>query len=111
MDTETERKILDGLREISAGRTVILIAHRVSTLRHADQIVVLEAGRIVEQGTTKDCWQRAGTTPNWNACKASRAIWTMTTSAPPPPTRPPTCWQRAAKLSPAAHQRNRKVMK
>jgi ATP-binding cassette subfamily B multidrug efflux pump len=51
VDTETERKILDGLREISAGRTVIVIAHRVSTLRHADQIVVLEAGRIVEQGT------------------------------------------------------------
>ncbi|MFB9994426.1 ABC transporter ATP-binding protein [Deinococcus oregonensis] len=51
VDTETERKILDGLREVSAGRTVIVIAHRVSTLRHADQIVVLEAGRIAEQGT------------------------------------------------------------
>ncbi|TDE87686.1 ABC transporter ATP-binding protein [Deinococcus sp. S9] len=51
VDTETERRILDGLREVAQGRTVILIAHRVSTLRHADQIVVLEEGRVIEQGT------------------------------------------------------------
>ncbi|GAA5514703.1 putative multidrug resistance ABC transporter ATP-binding/permease protein YheI [Deinococcus carri] len=51
VDTETERRILDGLREVAQGRTVILIAHRVSTLRHADQIVVLDEGRVIEQGT------------------------------------------------------------
>jgi ATP-binding cassette subfamily B multidrug efflux pump len=60
VDTETERKILDGLREVSAGRTVIVIAHRVSTLRHADQIVVLEAGRIVEQGTHEGLLEAGG---------------------------------------------------
>ena len=51
VDTETERRIIDGIREVARGRTVILIAHRVSTLRHADQIVVLEEGHITEQGT------------------------------------------------------------
>lgn len=50
VDTETERKIIDGLRVVAKGRTVILIAHRISTLRHADQIVVLNQGRLVEQG-------------------------------------------------------------
>ncbi len=51
VDTLTEERILEGLAGIMRGRTVILISHRVSTVRQADQIVVLEKGRIVEQGT------------------------------------------------------------
>ncbi|WP_309569678.1 ABC transporter ATP-binding protein [Deinococcus sp.] len=60
VDTETERKILDGLREVSAGRTVILIAHRISTLRHADQIVILEQGRVTEQGSHDELIAQGG---------------------------------------------------
>ncbi|WP_198170717.1 ABC transporter ATP-binding protein [Deinococcus arboris] len=60
VDTETERRILDGLREVSQGRTVILVAHRVSTLRHADQIVVLDGGRVVEQGSHDELLARNG---------------------------------------------------
>lgn len=51
VDTLTEERILNSLQEIMRGRTVILISHRVSTVRQADQIIVLEGGRIVEQGT------------------------------------------------------------
>ncbi len=51
VDTLTEERILTHLAEVMRGRTVILISHRVSTVRQADQIVVLEQGRIVEQGT------------------------------------------------------------
>ncbi len=51
VDTLTEERILQGLAEVMRGRTVILISHRVSTVRQADRIVVLERGRIVEQGT------------------------------------------------------------
>jgi ATP-binding cassette, subfamily B, multidrug efflux pump len=51
VDTLTEERILNGLTEVMRGRTVILISHRVSTVRQADSIVVLEKGRIVEQGT------------------------------------------------------------
>src|SRR2546422_2511457 len=51
VDTLTEERILTHLAGVMRGRTVILISHRVSTVRQADQIVVLAGGRIVEQGT------------------------------------------------------------
>jgi ATP-binding cassette subfamily B multidrug efflux pump len=51
VDTYTEERILNQLREIMHGRTTIFISHRVSTVRNADQIAVLHGGRIVELGT------------------------------------------------------------
>jgi len=51
VDTETEEKILRRLADVMRRRTTILISHRCSTVKHADQIVVLRGGRIVEQGT------------------------------------------------------------
>ena len=51
VDTVTEEKILKALTEVMQGRTNILISHRVSTVRNADRIIVLDHGRVVEQGT------------------------------------------------------------
>jgi ATP-binding cassette, subfamily B, multidrug efflux pump len=51
VDTHTEDKILNHLREVMRGRTTIFISHRVSTVRNADQIAVLHGGRLVELGT------------------------------------------------------------
>jgi subfamily B ATP-binding cassette protein MsbA len=51
LDSESEQMIQDGLRRLRSGRTSFVIAHRLSTIRSADQILVLEAGQIVEHGT------------------------------------------------------------
>jgi ATP-binding cassette subfamily B protein len=51
LDSRTESEILDTLQAIERGRTTIVIAHRLSTVVHADEIVVLEAGRVVERGS------------------------------------------------------------
>jgi ATP-binding cassette subfamily B protein len=60
LDTETERAVQDALDQLAAGRTTIAIAHRLSTVRDADQIVVLDGGRIVERGTHEELLERGG---------------------------------------------------
>jgi ATP-binding cassette subfamily B protein len=51
VDTETEEHILSRLKRLRAGKTTILVSHRVSTLRHTDRILVLEGGRLMESGS------------------------------------------------------------
>lgn len=54
LDTESERLVIEGLEGLMKGRTVIMIAHRLSTLRNADKIIVLKDGIVVEEGTNDE---------------------------------------------------------
>lgn len=76
LDTESERLIQGSLRTLMAGRTSFVIAHRLSTIAHADRILVLENGRIVEQGRHEELMSVSG---------RYRAMVDLQTSPPPAP--------------------------
>ncbi len=60
LDTESERAIQAALDELQKNRTSLVIAHRLSTIEQADEIVVVEDGRIVERGTHHDLLEHKG---------------------------------------------------
>src|SRR5205823_7412760 len=60
LDSESEALIQEGLRFLMRGRTTFVIAHRLSTIRRAEQILVVEAGRIIERGTHQSLYALGG---------------------------------------------------
>ena len=60
LDTESEKLVQDALNNLLKGRTSVVIAHRLSTIHNADLIVVVDHGRIAEQGTHNELMERNG---------------------------------------------------
>ena len=60
LDNESERLVQDALTQLMPHRTTLVIAHRLSTIEHADQVLVLDHGRLVEQGTHAELLARGG---------------------------------------------------
>ncbi|MDD4637643.1 MAG: ATP-binding cassette domain-containing protein, partial [Bacteroidales bacterium] len=60
LDTNNEKEIMDKLSSFYQDKTVVIVAHRLSTVRHADNIVVVDKGKIAEEGTHEDLIARKG---------------------------------------------------
>ena len=60
LDTESERQVQEAVDRLLQGRTVFVIAHRLSTIAHADQIIVLDRGEIVERGSHAELLAKRG---------------------------------------------------
>ena len=77
LDNESERLVQDALQKLMMGRTTLIVAHRLSTIEHADRVIVMERGRIVEQGAPAELLARGGAYARLH----HRGEWTSTEPA------------------------------
>ena len=77
MDPENEHLIQQAISELTRGKTIITIAHRLATVQNADQILVVDNGRIVEQGTHAQLIRQNGLYRRFTAIREQAEDWRM----------------------------------
>ena len=77
VDPENEQELQKAIRELTKGKTILMIAHRLSTVRTADQIIVLENGRIVQRGNHKELMREDGLYRRCVGMRSQAIGWTL----------------------------------
>ena len=77
VDPENEKELLSAIRELTRDKTLISIAHRLSTVRHADQIVVIDQGKIAQKGTHEQLASQDGIYSRFIRCRTQSIEWRL----------------------------------
>ena len=77
VDPENEWMLQNAIQELTKSKTVIMIAHRLKTVRHADKIIVLDGGKIVEEGTHKELLKKQGKYAEFIAMREKSVGWKL----------------------------------
>ena len=77
VDPENEKALLDAIFELTKNKTLISIAHRLSTVRTADQIIVIDQGHIVQKGTHKELAEKEGIYRTFLKCREKSISWKL----------------------------------
>lgn len=80
IDPENEKELMEAIRALTREKTVLMIAHRLKTVRHADQIYVVDQGRIVQHGTHEELMREAGIYRNFIASREEAVGWKIRTA-------------------------------
>lgn len=75
VDPENEEKLIKAVDSLTSEKTIVMIAHRLKTVRDADQILVIDKGRIAEQGTHEELMQKEGIYRKFIAERSKAAAW------------------------------------
>ena len=78
VDPENENELMQAIQALTAEKTVIMIAHRLKTVEHADQIIVVDHGKIVQQGTHAELMEQDGIYKRFISERREAASWKVT---------------------------------
>lgn len=77
VDPENEKELMEAISELTREKTVIMIAHRLKTARHADQIIVVDKGQVIQRGTHEELLRQDGIYRRFITCREQAAGWKL----------------------------------